>query len=389
VYDAFAAADGRVPDVHDFCTPTVDHDPDAAGDLPLGLTLDEQVAYAASAFELMGWRSFARVVAFVGHAGQSANNPFDSSLDCGACAGNPGGPNARLLATICNRAAVREALRERGHELPSDTVFVAGEHDTTTDEVTLYDGDVPESHRDDVERLRADLETARAGAAGDRVADADADPSACVRETERRAADWAEPRPEWGLAGNAAFVIGRRALTAELDLGGRSFLHSYDPATDPDGDALEAILTGPMVVTQWINSQYYFATVDTAVYGSGSKVTQNPVGNVGVYQGNGGDLMTGLPLQSLLAADDEPYHQPLRLSVVIDAPVERVSDVLERHDHLAGLLDGGWLSLTVVDPEREFRAFRYDGELAWTAVDAGGSAAAGSVPPTAGTVAED
>jgi uncharacterized protein YbcC (UPF0753/DUF2309 family) len=38
-----------------------------------------------------------------------------------------------------------------------------------------------------------------------------------------------------------------------------------------------------MVVTQWINSQYYFSTVDTAVYSSGSKVTQNPVGNVGVY----------------------------------------------------------------------------------------------------------
>jgi len=47
-----------------------------------------------------------------------------------------------------------------------------------------------------------------------------------------------------------------------------------------------------MVVTQWINTQYYFATVDNAVYGSGSKVTHNPVGNVGVYQGNDGDLMT-------------------------------------------------------------------------------------------------
>jgi hypothetical protein len=257
--------------------------------------------------------------------------------------------------------------------------------------VTLFDGDVPASHANDLERLRADLETARAGAAAERAADMGADPSAGVRETERRAADWAETRPEWGLAGNAAFVIGRRSLTADLDLDGRSFLHSYDPATDPDGDALEAIMTGPMVVAQWINSQYYFATVDNAVYGSGSKVTQNPVGNVGVYQGNGGDLMTGLPLQSLLAADDEPYHQPLRLSVVIDAPVERVREVLARHEHLTDLLDNGWLSLTVVDPEREYRAFHYDGGLAWTATSGGGAAVdaahAALAPP--GAPAED
>jgi hypothetical protein len=175
--------------------------------------------------------------------------------------------------------------------------------------------------------------------------------------------------------------IGRRALTAGLDLDGRSFLHSYDPTGDPDGDALEAIMTGPMVVTQWINSQYYFATVDTAVYGSGSKVTHNPVGNVGVYQGNGGDLMTGLPVQSVLAADDDPYHQPLRLSVVIDAPVERVTDVVAGHDHLKDLLDNRWLTLTVVDPEQGFRAFHYDGDLTWTTLRGEEATAPGPAAP--------
>jgi uncharacterized protein YbcC (UPF0753/DUF2309 family) len=191
-------------------------------------------------------------------------------------------------------------------------------------------------------------------------------PDAGVRETERRAVDWAETRPEWGLAGNAGFVIGPRGLTENLDLDGRSFLHSYDWSTDPEGDALEAIVLGPMVVTQWINAQYYFATVDNAVYGSGSKVTHNAVGNVGVYQGNGGDLMTGLPLQSLMSADEEPYHQPLRLSAVIHAPVDRVTEILRDHEQVAQLLDNGWLSLTVVDPEQNHRAFHYDGELAWT-----------------------
>jgi len=362
------AVDERTPDDHEHCDLSVDYNPDSVNDLREGLTLEEKVEYAATAFELMGWEQFARLVVFTGHASETANNPFDSSLDCGACAGNPGGPNARVLAAICNDDGVRERLRERGIDVPGDTVFLAGQHNTTTDEVDLYDAHVPESHAADLEALRADLATARAGAAAERAGDMGADPDAGVRETERRAADWAETRPEWGLAGNAGFVIGPSGLTDGLDLDGRAFLHSYDWTTDPEGEALEAILTGPMVVTQWINSQYYFATVDNAAYGSGSKVTQNPVGNVGVYQGNGGDLLTGLPLESLTSVDDDPYHQPLRLSTVIHAPVERVTDVLSAHEDVRTLLDNGWLSLTVVDPTQDHRAFHYERDCEWVSV---------------------
>ncbi|MDS0280892.1 DUF2309 domain-containing protein [Haloarcula onubensis] len=362
VHDFFDGVDERVPHEHEFCRPSLD-----------GLSLEEQVGYAETAFDLMGWDRFARLVVFTGHAGETANNPFDSSLDCGACAGNPGGPSARVLAEICNQDAVQAELRERGFEIPDDTVFLAGQHNTTTDEVDLYDGAVPESHAEELETLRADLETAREATAQERIDSTDA-----VRETERKAADWAETRPEWGLAGNAGFVVGPSELAAGLDLDGRAFLHSYDWSTDPDGDALEAIMTAPMVVTQWINCQYYFSTVDTAVYGSGSKITHNPVGNVGVYQGNGGDLMTGLPLQSLLAADDEPYHQPLRLSTVVHAPVDTVTDILADHENVAQLLDNGWLSLTVVDPTRDHAAFHYAGELSWQPADG-----AATVEPTA------
>ncbi|SNZ12525.1 hypothetical protein SAMN06269185_1789 [Natronoarchaeum philippinense] len=365
VHDLFDAADESVPDDHEFCEPLVDHQHTYAGDLPVGMTTEEKVEYAATAFELMGWEEFSRLVVFTGHASETTNNPYDASLDCGACAGNPGGPSARVLAKICNDDAVTAELRERGHDIPEDTVFLAGQHNTTTDEIELYDGDVPESHADDLDQLRADLATARENAAAERAEAMGADSSAAVSETERRASDWAETRPEWGLAGNAGFVIGPRELTSGVDLDGRAFLHSYDWSTDPDADALEAIFTGPMVVTQWINMQYYFSTVDNGVYGSGSKVTHNPVGNVGVYQGNGGDLMTGLPLQSLMAADDEPHHQPLRLSTVVHAPVERVTEVLADHEELTELLDNGWLSLTVVDPTQDHRAFHYEEELEW------------------------
>jgi len=367
VADLSDAVDDRVPSPAEFCAPALDRRGDPDGDaLPHGMTLSEKVSYAETAFDLMGWEQFARLVVFAGHASETTNNPFGSSLDCGACAGNPGGPNARALAAICNDDDVRAELRERGFDIPADTVFLAGEHNTTTDEVELYDGDVPESHETDLERLRADLDEARAGAATERAESLPgSDPADGVSETKRRTADWAETRPEWGLAGNASFVVGPRELTEGQDLDGRAFLHSYDWSTDSDGDALEAIVTGPLVVTQWINSQYYFATVDNAVYGSGSKVTQNPRGNVGVVQGNGGDLMTGLPSQSLYADSDRPYHQPLRLTAVIHAPVERVTDILARHEAVATLFDEGWISLTVVDPKQDNAAVHYQGDLEW------------------------
>jgi uncharacterized protein YbcC (UPF0753/DUF2309 family) len=386
VRDLFRRADDPVPDDHEFCEQVVEHQHTYAGDLPVGLTRDERVEYAATAFDLMGWESFGRLVAFVGHASETANNPYGASLDCGACAGNPGGPNARVLAAICNDDDVRAALRERGFDLPEDTVFVAGQHNTTTDEIELY-GDVPESHAADLAELRADLADARESAAAERVESMGGDAAEGVRETERRAADWAETRPEWGLAGNAGFVVGPRDLTSGLDLDGRAFLHSYDWSTDDEGDALEAILTGPMVVTQWINAQYYFSTVDNAVYGSGSKVTQNPVGNVGVYQGNGGDLMAGLPHQSVMADGDVPYHQPLRLSTVVHAPVDRVTAVLTDHEGVAELLDNGWLSLTVVDPTQDHRAFRYERGANWRPIDE--SAPAERAEPVAPAVADD
>ncbi|UPW00497.1 DUF2309 domain-containing protein [Halorussus gelatinilyticus] len=364
IYDALHDTD-HAPDEHESCELSVDYNPDAVHSLREGLSLEEKVEYAQTAFELMGWEEFARLVVFTGHASQTTNNPFDSSLDCGACAGNPGGPNARALAAICNDETVKDELRERGFDIPADTVFLAAEHNTTTDEITLFDSEVPESHREDLVQLREDLTQAQSRATAERTESMADETADSVRETQRRAADWAETRPEWGLAGNASFVIGPRELTEDEDLGGRTFLHSYDWRTDSEGEALEAIMTGPLVVTQWINNQYYFATVDNAVYGSGSKVTQNPVGNVGVFQGNGGDLMTGLPLQSLYADADQPHHQPLRLTAVIHAPVEQVTEILRQHDQLLQLLDNGWIQLTVLDPEQDNAPLHYEESLEW------------------------
>lgn len=157
-----------------------------------------------------------------------------------------------------------------------------------------------------------------------------------------RAHDWTEVRPEWGLARNAAFVVGPRSMTVGLDLGCRAFLHSYDAAVDPPGTALETILTAPMVVAQWINAQYYFSTVDPDVFGAGDKTLHNPVVGVGVLLGGGGDLRAGLPRQSVLDGDD-PYHEPMRLLTVVQAPLELIAAVVDRNDVLRHLFDGGWV----------------------------------------------
>jgi uncharacterized protein YbcC (UPF0753/DUF2309 family) len=370
-----AAIRARLPGPESFTEPTVDRetvDPDEENGLPVGLSHEAKVLYAEAAFRLMGWTTFAPIVVFAGHGSQTPNNPYKSSLDCGACAGNPGGPNARVLAAICNDDTVREDLRERGIDIPDDTVFLAGQHNTTTDAVRLFvdEGDPPVSP-EALDQLREDLRAAQADATAERVesmnASVDAGRSAAaIHETERRAADWAETRPEWGLAGNAGFIVGPRALTRDVDLDGRCFLHSYDWATDEDGTALENIMTGPLVVGEWINTQYYFSTVDNAAYGSGSKVTQNVVGKVGVVQGNGGDLMTGLPLQSLQADDETVMHRPLRLLAVVHAPVDRVEAIIERHATLAQLFDHEWLHLTVMDPAQDNTFVHYQPGGTWS-----------------------
>ncbi|WP_103020007.1 DUF2309 domain-containing protein [Salinibacter altiplanensis] len=366
----------RLPSPDAFCEPALDPPPAADAEvensLPVGLSDEAKVLYAEAAFRLMGWTdTFAPIVVFTGHGSETPNNPYKASLDCGACAGNPGGPNARVLATICNENAVRDALRERGIDIPDDTVFLAGQHNTTTDEIILFvDDDDPPVAPEALDRLRRDLQSAQADAATERVrtlntAVDEGRPAAAVHETERRAADWAETRPEWGLAGNAAFIVGPRALTRGLDLDGRCFLHSYDWATDEDGTALENIMTGPLVVGEWINTQYYFSTVDNAAYGSGSKVTHNVVGKLGVVQGNGGDLMSGLPLQSLKADDEHVYHRPLRLTALVQAPTDRIEAILDRHAPLAQLFDHEWMHLTVMDPARDDAFVHYQSGGGW------------------------
>ncbi len=144
-----------------------------------------------------------------------------------------------------------------------------------------------------------------------------------------------------------------------------AFLHSYDHTQDPDGGVLETIMTAPMVVAHWINMQYYASTVDNRHFGSGNKTVHNVVGRFGILSGNGGDLMTGLPWQSLHTGDDY-QHLPMRLQSVIAAPRGSIERVIEKHEAISDLLTGGWLHLIAID---EGTVYRYAEDGSWQAVN--------------------
>ncbi len=321
-----------------------------------GFGREEQALYIETGLRTMGLTGpFAHLVLVCGHGSESTNNPYVAALDCGACGGSPGGPNARVFAMLANKPTVRAMLRQRGIDIPEDTWFLAAQHNTTTDAVEILDAcDCPETHGEDLQWLRRDLAEAGARQAQERFgrlpgSPADHAPRAALRHVGRRSADLAQVLPEWGLSGNAAFIAAHRSLTLGLDLGGRVFLHSYDWRRDAKGTALEIIMTAPLIVGEWINMEHYFSAVDNKVYGSDSKVVHNVVGGFGVMLGSGGDLQTGLPRQTVMAGEAR-YHDPLRLLAVIEAPTDRIVEIIRRHHALQHLFDNGWVNLVALDP---------------------------------------
>ena len=119
-----------------------------------------------------------------------------------------------------------------------------------------------------------------------------------------------------------------------------------------------------MVVAEWINTQYLFSTLDNVSYGSGSKITHNVTGQLGIMQGNGSDLMHGLPLQSVNSSDEDSYHEPQRLLTVVYAPRAIVDAIIARQDILKTLFFNGWVTLVVIEPTEEV-AYQLDREGHW------------------------
>ncbi len=296
-------------------------------------------------------KDFAPVVIVVAHGASSANNPHFAAYDCGACSGKPGAPNARAFSHMANDLGVREILTQRGISIPDETVFIPALHDTTQDEVTYFDlkqfGDpLPGKFLS----FRRTMKEALRRNAHERCRWFELGPKSGNLQTasdhvKLRAASIFEPRPELNHSNNLYCIVGRRSLSRGLFMDRRSFLHSYDPSSDPEGQILARIFSQVIPVCGGINLEYYFSRIDNSIYGAGTKLPHNVVGLLGVANGVEGDLRTGLPSQMI------EVHEPARLLIAVEQTTEIIDRALTLIGGLKEWLDHQWVRVAAIDPK--------------------------------------
>jgi hypothetical protein len=242
-------------------------------------------------------------------------------------------------------------LAAEGLTIDPTTWFVGAQRNTCDNAVTFFDQDlIPPECQPLFDRAVEAIETTRRREAHERSRRFDAvprwyPPLAALAHVQGRAADLAQPRPEYGHATNAFCIIGRRARTRGLFLDRRAFLVSYDPSRDDGGAILARIMAAVVPVVAGISLEYYFSYIDPSGYGSGTKLPHNVTSLLGVMDGAQSDLRTGLPWQMV------EIHEPTRLAIVVESPRDRLSRVVQGNADIERLVRNRWVWLACLDPE--------------------------------------
>lgn len=322
-------------------------------DEALGYGLPEMARIVVRMLQDIGLTSgFSPIVLILGHGSSSLNNPHESAYNCGACCGGRGGPNARAFAWMANQPKVRRLVEELGIAVPESVHFIGGYHNTCSDRIDYFDLDhVPSTHRIGFRKLERDLMQARQRNALERSrrfesAPTTLSPEDALHHVEQRSEDLSQARPEYNHATNALCIVGQRAWSRGIFLDRRAFLVSYDPDIDDEkGTIVERILQAVVPVCGGISLEYFFSTVDTEIYGCGSKLPHNIASLAGVMTGAASDLRPGLSAQMV------EIHEPLRLLFVVQSTPEVLHRVIESNAAIRLLVGNEWVQLALFDPK--------------------------------------
>ena len=329
-------------------------------DLQIGFTIEEMANRVEALLKSIGLvGDFASIVYVIGHGASSVNNPHYAAYDCGACSGRPGSVNARVVCFMANHEKVREILQSRGIDIPDETQFVGGLHDTTRDEIAFYD---EQSLSFPNQKVHLANETIFAKALDHNSKERSRrfesinsrqSPEKIHDLIRQRSVSLFEPRPELNHATNALCIVGRRELTKNIFLDRRSFMNSYDYKIDPDGKYLLNILKAAAPVCGGINLEYFFSRVDNQKLGAGTKLPHNVMGLIGVANGIDGDLRPGLPSQMI------EVHDPIRLLMVVEHFPAVVLETIQRNTETYEWFLQEWVHLVVTNPEtHELHVFK-------------------------------
>jgi uncharacterized protein len=333
---------------------------DRENGLQVGFTVEEMAARVEGQLRSIGLiKNFAPIVYMLAHGSSSANNPHHGAHDCGACSGRPGSVNARVFAFMANHLKVRELLREKDIDIPAETQFVGGLHDTAADEARWFDERLltPENaarhakNKTAFEKaldLNAKERSRRFASIGTKM-----DIAKIRKAIKDRSVSMFEPRPELGHGTNALCIVGRRDMTKGLFLDRRAFLNSYDYRTDPEGKLLLGVMRPLGPVCGGINLEYYFSRVDNYKLGAGTKLPHNVVGLFGVANSSDGDLRPGLPVQMI------EVHDPVRLLIIVEHFPEVVLKTIQSSPDMYEWFVNEWVHVVAVNPEtKQFFYFK-------------------------------